>query len=98
MKQTRTYDVIKPLIELCKNGKLFEVQEWISAGKPVNLPPPEKGIRRKSPLEVSIERGFHSMVQVLLEGGADVEDPRYNALSDAVISTISILAINGTDS
>jgi ankyrin repeat protein len=67
---------IAPLIELCKAGRLFEVQEWIEQGKPVNAPPiPAKGTRTKSPLEFAIERGFHSLVQVLLQGGA-VQEPR----------------------
>ena len=101
MKHASTYDEIKPLIELCKAGRLFEVQEWISAGKPVNLPPPEKGTRRKSPLEVSIGRGFHSMVQVLLEGGADIEDPRYSPLTDAILEKrldlVKLLIKHGAD-
>jgi hypothetical protein len=84
MKCASTYDEIKPLNELCKAGKLFEVQKWIAAGKPVNLSPPKKGSRAKNPLEISIERGFHSLVQVLLEGGASIDDPRYSPLSPAI--------------
>ncbi len=30
--QAKSSDEIKPLIELCKAGKLFEVQEWIKSG------------------------------------------------------------------
>jgi hypothetical protein len=29
---------IKPLLELCRAGRLFEVQAWIAAGKPINSP------------------------------------------------------------
>jgi hypothetical protein len=49
MKRTETYQEIKPLVDLCKSGKLFEVQEW------------------------------HSLIKVLLEGGADINEPRYHA-------------------
>ena len=84
MKQANTYEEIKPLIELCKAGKLFAVQEWIAAEKPVNLPGIKEKTRRKSPLEIAIECGFHSLVQVLLEGGAAVEEPRYNPLLHAL--------------
>jgi ankyrin repeat protein len=84
MNQANTYEEIKPLIELCKAGKLFAVQEWIAAGKPVNLPSIKEKTRRKSPLEIAIECGFHSLVQVLLEGGAAVEEPRYNPLLHAL--------------
>ncbi len=75
MKRAKTYDEIRPLIELCKGGKLFEVQAWIAAGKPVNPPEPlETGHRKRSPLEYAIDAGFHSLVQVLLEGGAAIEE------------------------
>lgn len=66
------FEDIKPLVELCKAGKLFEVQDWINAGKPVD-PPTGRGSRPRSPLEVAIENGFHSLVQVLLEAGASFE-------------------------
>jgi len=84
MKQADSYEELKPLVELCKAGKLFAVQEWIAAGKPVNLPDIKEKTRRKSPLEIAIECGFHSLVQVLLEGGAAIEVPRYNPLFHAL--------------
>ena len=49
MNYTDTYDEIKPLIDLCKAGKLFDVQEWITSGKPVNPPPSASGYKRKVP-------------------------------------------------
>jgi hypothetical protein len=85
MKQAQTYEEIKPLIELCKAGKLFDVQAWISEGKPVDPPLPVEGkARKKGPLESAIETGFHSMVEVLLDGGASVDSPRYNPLLHAL--------------
>jgi len=86
VKRTETYEGIKPLIELCKAGKLFEVQKWIAAGKPVNGPPSVSGYRRKGPLEVVIDLGFHSLAQVLLKGGADLNEPRYWPLDEALYS------------
>jgi ankyrin repeat protein len=74
MKRAETYEEIAPLVELCKAGKLFEVQDWIKAGKPVNPPPHVSGHRKKGPLEIAIEKGFHSLVQVLLEGGAEIDE------------------------
>lgn len=86
---------------MCKAGKLFEVQDWIAAGKPINPPPPEKGIRRKRPLEVAIDRGIHSLVQVLLKAGADIDDPGYNALEHALferrLDLIKLLVNHGID-
>ena len=70
---------IQPLLELCKAGKLFEIQEWIAAGNVVNSPIyPSHRASRRSPLEIAIERGFHSLVKVLLEGGAATESTGYD--------------------
>ena len=101
MNRAKTYDEIKPLIDMCKTGKVFEVQHWIAAGKPINPPLPEKGIRRKRPLEVAIDRGIHSLVQVLLEAGTDMDDPGYNALEHALferrLDLIKLLVNHGVD-
>ncbi len=100
--QATTYEEIMPLIELCKAGRLFEVQEWISAGKPVNLPPPvHKKAGKKSPLQIAIDTGFHSLVQVLLQGGAAIEEPRYSALAHALekrrLDLVELLVKHGAD-
>lgn len=86
MKRARTYEEVKPLIGFCKAGKLFDVQAWIAAGNPVNPPvPPEKGRRPHSPLQYAIDAGFHSLVQVLLDGGAEIEDTsKFSALNHAL--------------
>ncbi|MGB4548593.1 MAG: ankyrin repeat domain-containing protein, partial [Syntrophales bacterium] len=102
MKQANTYEEIEPLIKLCKTGRLFEVQDWISSGKPVNLPPAHALKRAKqSPLQVAIELGFHSLVQVLLEGGSSLEDPRYPPLIQALhkkrLDFIKLLVEHGAD-
>ena len=78
MKTAETYEEICPLIDLCKEGKVFEVQAWIADGKPLELPPwPAKGSNKPSPLDCAIETGCHSMVQILLEAGAEIEQEEY---------------------
>ena len=73
--RARSREEIVPLIDLCKKGRLFEVQNWIAEGKPVNLPCDDpKGRRLHSPLEIAIDMGFHSLVAVLLDGGA-IQEP-----------------------
>ena len=101
-KRAKVHDDIKPLIELCKAGRLFDVQVWIAAGKPINPPPPpEKGARKKCPLQVAIDKGFHSLAQVLLEAGSIIKDGSYNALEQALFSRrldlIKLLVENGAD-
>ena len=79
IRRAATQEEIQPLIELCKAGKLFEVQEWIAVGKVVNSPIyPNHRVSRRSPLETAVERGFHSLVKVLLEGGAAIESTGYD--------------------
>jgi hypothetical protein len=85
-RRAENYDAIAPLIDLCKAGRLFDVQAWIQAGKPVNPPlaTSNRG-RKKSPLAYAIDYGFHSLVQVLLEGGASVEaDGNFHPMSLAL--------------
>ena len=71
--RAQTYEEIKPLADLCRAGKLFEIQEWIAAGKPVNPPTPTNRRHGKPPLEIAIELGFHSLIRVLLDGGSAIE-------------------------
>jgi hypothetical protein len=101
MTDAGTYDDIKPLIQLCKAGKLFEVQDWIQSGKPVNIQQPKKGGRKKTPLEIAIDQGFHSLVQVLLEGGSILADDRFNALEQALfkkrLDIMMLLVEHGAD-
>ncbi len=101
MKHAETYEDIKPLIDLCKAGKLFKVQEWIESGKPVNPPPSISGYRRKSPLEVAMDLGFHSLIQVLLEGGAEIDESRYRPLNHALderrLDLVKLLVKHGVD-
>jgi ankyrin repeat protein len=55
------------LLSLCRAGKLYEVEHWIAQGNPIHAPPK----LRTSPLLVAIDRGFHSLVELLLKSGAD---------------------------
>jgi hypothetical protein len=75
VRRAASREEIAPLVALCRAGRLFDVQAWIAAGHPVNPPPRlAKGARVKSPLDVALDMGFHSMVEVLLRAGA-VQDP-----------------------
>ena len=101
--RARSRDEIMPLIDLCKRGHLFEVQEWIAAGKPVNLPYNDPKCQRLlSPLEIAIDNGFHSLVAVLLEGGAIQEPegwgmPVYRAIRQKRMDLIELMVAHGLD-
>lgn len=96
-------DEIRPLLELCKLGQLFDVQEWIASGKPINAPPiPAKGRRCKTPLDYAIAAGFHSLAQVLLENGAVIEpdgyySPMNRALEMRRFDLVKLLVAHGFD-
>jgi hypothetical protein len=96
------FEEIKPLVELCRAGKLFAVQDWIKAGRPVNPPDPGKGNGPRSPLEVAIEIGFHSLIQVLLEAGASFGREGYSsamsrALKQRRLDIVKLLVEHGYD-
>jgi len=51
----------KNFLRLCKQGRLFEVQNWIAEGKSIRVPPS----LRTNPLRVALGAGFHSLVELL---------------------------------
>jgi hypothetical protein len=63
-----TEDATKQLLDLCRTGKLYEIERWIDAGRSLRTPSKPK----KTPLEVAVELGFHSLVELLARNGTDV--------------------------
>jgi hypothetical protein len=55
------------ILRLCREGRLFELQRWIAAGKPLTVPAHD----RHTPLRVAVDTGFHSLIDLLLQHGAD---------------------------
>lgn len=103
IRRAATREEIAPLVEFCKAGKLFDVQKWVAAGNPVNPPPlPLKGHRPLTPLEIAIESGFHSLVDVLLQAGAcqepdDYRSPMLRALEMRRMDLVTLLVGHGFD-
>jgi len=76
---------LEPLIRLCRQGKLFEVQEWIRDGRPIALSAEmSRKTPKRNPLRTAIDEGFHSLVQVLLDAGCPTTVGNYRALDHAV--------------
>lgn len=57
-------DDFKELCALCRAGKLFAAQEWFKTHK---YDEPERYDCRHWPIGIAIEKGFHSLVEVLLQ-------------------------------
>lgn len=74
-----TEDEHNELLWLCRNGMLFEVQDWLDSGKST-LRPEEK---RTSALISAAEMGFHSLVKVLLQRGEFEMVEKERALREA---------------
>lgn len=60
----------KQLCNLCRAGKLFAVQAWFKAYKYVE---PERYDCRHWPIGIAIEKGFHSLAEVLLQNGVPAD-------------------------
>src|SRR4051812_31291324 len=69
----------KALVNLCRAGKLYAVEKWIAAGKAIRTPPQIK----KTPLQVAMELGFHSLVELLIRDEERIE-VKNEALANAV--------------
>lgn len=86
----------KELIGLCRSGKLYEVSDWIAAGKSLRVPAELK----KTPLQVSVGLRFHSLVKLLAihEESRPVQD---QALTDAVrqrsVELVELLIEHGAE-
>src|SRR4051812_33222059 len=50
------------VLQLCREGRLFELQQWIAAGRSIAMP----SDYRKSPLAIAVQTGFHSLIELLL--------------------------------
>lgn len=55
------------LLRLCREGRLFELQSWVAEGKPLTLP----SQYRHSLLRISVDTGFHSLIEFLLQQETD---------------------------
>ncbi len=62
MAETLSVAEAKELIQLCRAGRLYEVEAWIRAGRSLDVPREV----RTTPLRVALETGFHSLIERLL--------------------------------
>jgi hypothetical protein len=79
---------IRPLHQLCREGRFYDVERWIADGKPLQLTPEAipKGARPKTALQIALETGQHSLATLLLRNGYRLELERYAPLDLALRS------------
>lgn len=77
---------IESLCSLCEEGRLYEVEKWIQEGKPIQCEPPaEKPPKQqRTPLQIVVSKGFHSLAELLLVNGYNPNGDYYECLSGAV--------------
>lgn len=73
----------KDLLQLCRAGKLYEVERWIAAGRSLDISAVSKRRKPKSLLEVAVETGFYSLIELVAKHTTD-QTPKDAGLRDAV--------------
>jgi ankyrin repeat protein len=79
---------VQALHQQCRQGRLYDVERWLAAGKPLQLAPEAiaKGTRPKTALQIALETGQHSLASLLLKSGYRLELERYAPLDLALRS------------
>lgn len=97
MKQRKPMhdDAALEFCRLCREGKLFEAEDWLKAGKPAQY---EHKNVRCTPLGIAIDRNFHSLVEVLLRNGFRPEPKHLRmAVRKGKVGIIELLLRAGAD-
>lgn len=75
----QTKQDLEELLRACRAGRIYDVEAWISAARPLQLDPSGHHTRdrRLSPLHVALERGNYDLVCLLLCNGYRLDlEPR----------------------
>jgi hypothetical protein len=96
MSETLSLEDSKFLVGLCRAGRLYDVERWIAEGKSIRTSPRI----RKSPLQVAIDLGFHSLIE-LLARNEDSKAAKNQALAESVsarrLDLVQLLALHGAE-
>jgi hypothetical protein len=91
------------LHRLCREGRLYDVERWIRAGRPVQIVQgtPVKRARVASALEIAVQSGNHALVFLLLSNGyapnQEMRCPLDLALQGRRFDLVSLLLEWGAD-
>lgn len=99
MNEIAVTNEAKELLSLCRTGRLYDVEKWIAEGKPLEMPV-SRNARKKTLLEVAVETGFHSLVELIAKH--DSSQPSKNAALETAVSQsrldlIELLVANGAE-
>ena len=62
---------LQPLHRMCREGHVYDVEQWITEGKPLQLAPgaESKGRQAFTAMEIALDTGQHSLTLLLLRSG-----------------------------
>jgi hypothetical protein len=86
----------KILLKLCRAGRLYDIERWISAGRSLSLPV----TKHKTLLQIAVGTGFHSMVELIAKHETS-QSSKNAALADSVslrrLDFVELLIENGVE-
>ena len=89
----------KELVQLCRAGRLYEIEKWIAAGKPLDVPA-AKNRKSKMLLQIAVDTGFHSLVELIAKNETN-RSSKNAALADSVslrrLDFVDLLVENGAE-
>jgi hypothetical protein len=90
------------LHKFCRSGRLYDVESWIRAGKPLQLASPSQSFRRhETALGIAFERDNQALVWLLVVNGYDLalepESPLDEALRRRRTDLLDLLLDWGAD-
>jgi ankyrin repeat protein len=90
----------KELVALCRAGRLYDIDKTLAAGKTLDISAATKRGRQRSLLEIAVETGFHSLVELIAKFESS-QSSRNTALREAVscrrLDLVELLLVNGAD-
>jgi hypothetical protein len=69
--QVTVWEELQQLHRMCREGRVYDVEQWIKDDKPLQVPPNmiPKGRKWTSALRIALESGQHSLALLLLRSG-----------------------------
>src|SRR5262249_19218454 len=93
-------NVAKELVALCRAGRLYDIEKRIAEGTSIDLAAAAKRGRARSLVEIAVETGFHSLVELIVKHETS-QPAKDAALADAASSRrldlVELLLANGAD-
>lgn len=90
----KSYVDVEDLVVLCAQGRLYEVEQWISEGRPIQCERlNDKKLRKNhTPLSAVVSNGFYSLAELLLVNGYNPNGDHADCLSPAIRTKNSSMA------